>query len=316
MSWANSRRVQEALRKLAFSASVERYLTPTAQEADLILPASTCWEGWTVRSGFFGGQTASCHLQYRSAVIEPLYDSRPDLAIIFQLAGALNLAGHFWNGDLEKAFAYFLEPSGITLEELRRAPRGITYPAALRYWNYKSEGFQTPSRRIELYSTTFQEHGYPALPVYEEPLANPDPEKYPLTLITKRRVEYTHGRNREVPGLRKRAPDPLVYIHPDVAREKGITQDEWVYVETNRGRVRFKASLTDLTRREVVFAEFGWWQECRELGLPGYDPFSEEGSNINLIVDDDQRDPVSATVPVGYYPCDISKISGTTAEEG
>jgi len=30
----------------------------------------------------------------------------------------------------------------------------------------------------------------------------------------------------------------------------------------------------------VVAAQHGWWQGCAELGLPGYDPFSAEGAQL------------------------------------
>ena len=34
-------------------------------------------------------------------------------------------------------------------------------------------GFNTPTRKIELYSETLLAHGYPPLPEYEEPLVGP-----------------------------------------------------------------------------------------------------------------------------------------------
>lgn len=89
--------------------------------------------------------------------------------------------------------------------------------------------------------------------------------------------------------------------------KEDLNQDEWVYIKTPAGQVKLKANLSTKTQPGVVFTEFGWWQDCEELGMPGYDPFSEEGANINLILSDEQKDPVSGTIPIGYHSCNLCK---------
>ena len=55
----------------------------------------------------------------------------------------------------------------------------------------------------------------------------------------------------------------------------------------------------------------GWWQACPDLGLPGYDPFSAEGANVNLIIDNDVIDPITGSVPHRSYPCRVAPACPT-----
>ena len=83
---------------------------------------------------------------------------------------------HFWEGDIDAAYRHQLAPSGVTLEALRAAPGGIRVGLKARYRKYSERdavgvaaGFATPSRKVELYSETFFDHGYAPLPEYVEP---------------------------------------------------------------------------------------------------------------------------------------------------
>jgi anaerobic selenocysteine-containing dehydrogenase len=82
---------------------------------------------------------------------------------------------------------------------------------------------------------------------------------------------------------------------------------EWVNLETVAGAVRLKAEYNDALHPRVVCARYGWWQDCGELGLPGYDPFSRNGANINLIISNDYTDPISASVPHRSRMCRVTK---------
>jgi hypothetical protein len=53
--------------------------------------------------------------------------------------------------------------------------------------------------------------------------------------------------------------------------------------------------------------QHGWWQACPELNEPGYDPFSEDGANYNLVVGSAAFDPVSGSVPLRAYLCQVRR---------
>jgi thiosulfate reductase/polysulfide reductase chain A len=80
-------------------------------------------------------------------------------------------------------------------------------------------------------------------------------------------------------------PDPLVEIHPDTARELGIADGEWVYIETRRGVIKQKAKVTEAIHPKVINVEHGWWfpeQPAQEPWLHGL-----WQSNANVLTDDD-----------------------------
>ena len=48
-------------------------------------------------------------------------------------------------------------------------------------------------------------------------------------------------------------------IHPDTAKEHGIRDGDWVWIENNIGRCRQKAKVTPTIHPNVVNAGHGWW---------------------------------------------------------
>jgi thiosulfate reductase / polysulfide reductase chain A len=55
-----------------------------------------------------------------------------------------------------------------------------------------------------------------------------------------------HSENRQLGiGTREQYPDPIMDIHYDTAREKGIKDGDRVYIEIRRGPIRQRAKLTD-----------------------------------------------------------------------
>jgi len=85
-----------------------------------------------------------------------------------------------------------------------------------------------------------------------------------------------------------------VELHPNaaarVASPPGLGRDR------NAGRTRrARAHLNDSLDPRRCRREHGWWQDCAELGAPGYDRSGRIGANFNLTVDPTMRDPVSGT---------------------
>lgn len=312
---------KEALARLDFYVHADPFSNPGAElYADLLLPAATCWESPALKIGFRLAGPAATHVQFRPPVVQPLYESRSDMEIIFQLAVRLGVGDHFWDGDIEEAFEYQLKPSGLTLAQLRANPRGITVNIPVRYEKHvqkdqegRLKGFGTPTHRVEIWSKTFADHGYDPLPVYREPAFSPTErpdlaERFPLILTMSKLGQFCHSQHRQIPGLRQQVPHPFVEIHPRTAEELGIRDGEWVEVESAHGKVRLLACYTPGLDPRVVCVQHGWWQSCSELGLPGYDAFSPEGANVSLLVGEEATDPISGSVPFRSNLCRVNKV--------
>jgi anaerobic selenocysteine-containing dehydrogenase len=99
-----------------------------------------------------------------------------------------------------------------------------------------------------------------------------------------------------------------VALHPTAAQARGISNGDWVSIETPEGSVRARARLNESLDPRVVVGEHGWWQGCPELGVPAYDPFEPTGANLNLLIGTAARDPVSGTAAHKSYLCEIRPV--------
>jgi len=82
--------------------------------------------------------------------------------------------------------------------------------------------------------------------------------------------------------LRDSHPEPLVTIHPDTAGKLGIQDSDWVYIETKRGRIKHKATLSPNIDPRVVIMEHGWWFPEKETDMYGW-----AESNLNVLTSSD-----------------------------
>jgi anaerobic selenocysteine-containing dehydrogenase len=318
-------RGKEAFTALDFYVHMDMFANPTASFADVLLPASTPWESEALKTNFGLKGCAPAAVgwaQLRKAVVPPLPGTRSDLAVIFDFACRLGLGEQFFAGDIDVAWRHQLEPSGLTLEQLRANPVGLKVELATHYQKYagvdpnsgKPRGFPTSSRKVEIYSARFAAAGYDPLPCHDEPAdspldAGPLASDYPLVLTSFRLLQYVDDQHRNIPRLRNDAPEPFIEIHPETAGVLQVQDGQWVDVEAVSGKVRLKAKYNDALDPRVVCAPYGWWQACRELGLPGYDPLSPAGANINLIIPNTHIDPISASVPHRSRMCRVTKAA-------
>ena len=289
---AEANRTYDAFKKLEFIVVVDLFMTPTAMAfADIVLPAATYPEkdGLTIPGGrsFIGTINKA---------IEPVGECKSDTEIILEMGKRLNPEAWPWKDDREM-MSSMLQRIGMTFEELR--DKGYFYDP-FEYKKYekgllhpdKKAGFNTPTRKVELYSTVMEKWGYDPLPSYREapesPISKPEMIKeYPFILITgARSPAFFTSEHRMIDWLRELVPDPIVEIHPDVAAKLGINDGQWVFIETPRGRIKQRAKLTTGVDPRVVAAQYGWWfPEIKDAG------HGWQESNVNMLTDND---------PAGY----------------
>ncbi len=302
----NSRKVLKALLTLDLSVVVDYFMTPTAEFADYVLPATS----WLERDGLCDEPYAGI-VSARQKVTEPLHERWDDLKIVIELMKRIPWADRKivpWN-DVSECHDWMVEGMGLKFEDLKK--KGYVSIEHV-YHKYEKNGFGTPSGKVELFSSIFEKNGYDPLPDYKEPpegpLTTPHLMKdYPLILTTGgRSINYFCSEGRQIGNLRKLEPDPEVEIHPETAKNMNIQHGDWVWIETpqiKEERVRFKASLTSRIDPKVVHAAYGWWYP--EMPGPEHGCFE---SNINLVLTGDPpRDEICASVPTRATLCRIYK---------
>lgn len=297
---ANAREAYAALQKLDFLAVIDFFLTPTAELADIVLPAAT----WLEQDYIGDFWKRHGYVVARQKVVE-IGECWQDHKI-FQELGKRMGQGERWWDTLEQALDYMLEPSGLTFDEFRE--KGYL-KGEMKYRKYLDQGFSTPTGKVELYSTVLEKWGYDPLPKYteipESPVSRPDlAERYPYILNAGLRTPvFFHSEGRNIPWLREIRPDPIVEIHPQTADRHGIHEGQWVNIESPRGRIRQRAKLNSGIDPRVVVAEHGWW--FPEESGPGH---GWDISNVNLLTDNDPAgfDPALGSTNLRVLLCNIS----------
>ena len=296
---ANAKEVYRALEKVEFMAVSDFFLTPTAELADIVLPAAT-WLEMDYIGDFWKRHG---YLLPRRKVIQ-VGECRSDHEMLNDLGHRVG-QGEYWWDTFEDGLNYILEPIGITWKEFKKTGymRG-----EVRYQKYKEAGFSTPTRKFEIFSTVLDSWGADPLPQFKEPPESPysTPQlykKYPYIIITGRRLPgFFHTENRQLTWMRELHRDPVIEIHPDTAKKEGISEGDWVVIESPRGRIRQRAKIFAGIDPGVVSAEHGWW--FPEKKDPGH---GWEESNINILTDNsyDACDPAMGATPVRTLLCRI-----------
>ncbi len=299
MTRANAAEVRRALEAVEFMAVADFFLTPTAELADIVLPAATWLEMDYV--GDFWKRHG--YLLPRRKVIQ-VGECRSDHEMLNDLAHRVGQGEHWWE-TFDGALDWILQPLGLTWKEFREMDH---LRGEVEYRKYEKRGFSTPTSKFELYSTVLEGLGYDPLPRHREPPESPlsAPEvaaEYPYILITGRRLPgFFHSENRQVPWLRELHPEPVVEIHPVTARKEGIREGEWVIIESRRGRIRQRARLSEGIDPRVVGAEHAWWFPERKEPGHGW-----QESNVNLLTDNayEACDPAMGATSVRTLLCRI-----------
>jgi anaerobic selenocysteine-containing dehydrogenase len=298
VSRANAKEAYAALQKLEFLVVIDHFMTPTAELADIFLPAGTWLEqnhvadNWK-RHGYVFARQKCCEIG------EAWQDHK-----IFQELG--KRMGQEWWPTVEDGLDYLLEPSGLTFEEFKQ--KGYLQGENI-YHKYKERGFSTPTRKVELWSTILEKWGRDPLPKYvevpESPYSTPEvAKKYPYIFNAGLRTPtYFHAAGRMIPWLREIRPDPIAEIHPETAKKHGIKDGQWIYIESPRGRIKQRAKLYEGIDPRVVTSEHGWW--FPEIKDPGH---GWEISNANILTDNafETCDPNMGSTNVRVCLCDIS----------
>jgi anaerobic selenocysteine-containing dehydrogenase len=272
--WSNAKETFDALNKFDFIAVADIFMTPTAELADIVLPVATHLEFDSISHS----AELPCVAQVQQKVTE-VGECWSDSRILIELGKKLGLGQYFWN-DEHEFLDELLKPAGLTFEEFRQVG-AIT--GVKQYRHYQANGFNTPSGKVELYSSNLKQWGFDPLPTYHELPETPysDPElakEYPLIFTNWKPGVFRHSMLRQVSSLRSAHPEPIVNINPQTAKKLRIKDGDWVYIETKRGRIKHKAGLTDSLDPRVVVIEHGWWYP--EQGITDLHGWTESNANI------------------------------------
>jgi thiosulfate reductase/polysulfide reductase chain A len=204
----------------------------------------------------------------RDQAIKPRFDSRPAWWIFRELLRRMDVKEALDFETIEELWNYQLDGTAVTISELRET--GIVALAAAPKQTRRDElKFPTPSGKIEIESETLKQAGLPSLPAY---IPKQAPTGDDFTLLFAKTATLAHGQSLNNPLLNERAPEQVLWIHPDRAAPLGISDGD--EVEVNGGGHYtgcLRAKVTSWIHPDAVFMLHGYGATVplakRALGL-------------------------------------------------
>lgn len=273
VSLPNNNMVREALEKLEFFVAIDFFMSETARYADIVMAGSLQEEEEGTVT------TAEGRVTRIRKAINPPGDARMDTQILLELAERLGVGEKFQFANAEAIFNELRVASkggtadynGITYEKIEKnmgvfwpCP-DIDHPGTPRLWEDRK--FCTPDQRAHFQPVS-----------YRDPQEVTD-DDYPVIMTTGRVVsQYLSGtQTRRIGKLVKQYPEPLLEIHPALAKKYGIDERQLVRVKTRRGEAEFPAQIVETIREDTVFIPYHWpgRKSANQLTSGHLDPVSK-----------------------------------------
>ncbi|MEJ2604091.1 MAG: formate dehydrogenase subunit alpha [Gammaproteobacteria bacterium] len=241
------------------------FLTETAWQADVVLPASAHAE----KTGTF--TNTNRQIQLAREVVPPPGDARPDWWITQEIARRLGLPWDYAHPRdvFEEMTGIMPSLANITWERLERE-EAVTYPCdapdeagnAVIFGN----GFPTGNGRARIVPADL-------LPPDELP-----DEDYPMILTTGRLLEHWHTgamtrRSRSLDGLE---PEAVACLSPQDLDRMALAPGDFVHVSTRRGGIDLRVRPDGDVAEGTVFIPFCYTEAAANLLTnPRLDPFGK-----------------------------------------
>lgn len=268
-------KMERAFKKLEMVVTVDQFFNETVKHSDIVLPVTTLFEEWTVDVSYW-----HYWLALNEQAIQPMHEAKSDIEIACALSRAMNAkepgsctfpqeadVKEWTIKEFNKGiYDYF----GIeSWEELRKGPVKAKLKSSAAWPDRK---FKTPSGKYEFKSELCEKNGFNALPVYVEPRKPTAPFRLYTT-----HIQYgLHSQFINLDWMKPFYPEPSVFIHPAVAREKGIAEGDLVRVFNSIGEVKVPARLSNNVSRDMVVMYEAW--------------FPDIDFNVQNVVDDCRSD--------------------------
>lgn len=254
--------VKDAFEKLELLVVQDIFLTETAKIAHVVLPAASFAE----KDGTFTNTERRVQ-RVRKAVPEP-GEARQDWQIICGISEKMGYSMNYTSS--EEIF-----------EEIRKATpqyAGISYSRlGLTGIQWPCPDNNHPGTPILHTSKIARGKGLLVGVEFRPPAETPDKE-YPFVLTTGRDYYQYHSATmtRKSWLLNNYCPESMAEINPEDGRMLGVSDGDWIKIESRRGHVIVKAKLADRVPKGVVFKRFHFHEAAiNKLTNPILDPVSK-----------------------------------------
>lgn len=267
---------RKAINELDFYAVGEIRPTEPTWYADVILPEDTYLERYDTLFVVTGW-----HKQYvslRQPVVKRIYNTRPGWWIAKEIGKRLGLSEYYPYEEYEDVIRYQLRNTGISFTKLKREGV-ITFPAKQFLNLNEIYSFNTPDKKVQLYSKELKDLGFDPLPKFEP--VNDPPYGY-FRLVYGMMPPHSQGKTESNPWLSTIIPQPQLWINETIARSMGLENNQDIVLENQEGikSGKVKILMTPGMRPDAVFLPHGFGLNERKL----LDFTKQELSDNHLII--------------------------------
>ncbi len=293
--WPDTNYILEALNGIEFFVSIDLFMTEACKHADIVLPACSSLERTEIKV------FSDNYICSPEVAIEPLGESKNDIIILTELSKKLGIDDEMLNMTYDEYMDYMIEPTGVTLEELRENKNNPIMARNIGTYKekkYETEGFNTPSGKVEFVSNILAKysktHGYDSLPKYksfQDIYPEYENNEYPMIMNTgSRRPQFMHSRTYRMDWIKNLEEAAFVDISLRDAERYGIKQGDKVVISTLKGSIEAVANVTIVSQEGVLSMYHG-----------------NPDADVNILMDKDFLDPISGYPGFKCFPCKISK---------
>jgi anaerobic selenocysteine-containing dehydrogenase len=242
--------IKGLMREDIFTVVHERFMTDTALYADIILPATTSLE----HSDIYRSYGHYC-IQRAYPVIEPLGQAKSNWEVFSLLARAMGFEEPFFNQTADELIDQVIHPPKPWLAQVNFNELQAGRPVELPRPNGYKTIFKTPSGKIEIYNSRETE----SLPRYMEPHG----DDAPYWLVNTPSIYSLNSSFNEQPELVRKKEEMYLFMNPEDASIKGLSEGQRVIAFNERGEVTFVLKITPKVPKGVVVTEGVFWlKDC------------------------------------------------------
>ncbi|MDO8751332.1 MAG: molybdopterin-dependent oxidoreductase [Dehalococcoidia bacterium] len=287
------KRWEQALAKIPFVVHHTTHISEWSMYSDIVLPAKTYLEKWSAGAPA-GGASVWSGVTLFQPVVEPLYDTKSEVELAIALGK--KLGEHYPSikksfdgiggphGDT--AEGYTKARTEVFWKALPGGWDEFKQKGTVNVGPYKFKWeFDTPSKKFEFYTGNLKalfeklkvtnadldtyhikaRGDLVYVPHYEDPTFIGDAAKYPLSLVTYKNQLNQEGRSANTQWAQEMYLNPLygtgwtnlAEVNPETAKKYGIAEGDAVYVESEVGRIKATAKLSEGIHPAIVAMAYG-----------------------------------------------------------
>ncbi|NQV59814.1 MAG: molybdopterin-dependent oxidoreductase, partial [Alphaproteobacteria bacterium] len=200
----------------------------------------------------------------------------------------------FWRDELAPGQRYFKHANKDYLEyAVKMGFIGAAQPVVLQLYTESLQRFRLAARGVgdqqppEGHRKRI-ERFFDPLPIWYPPSAvdGAVAEDYPLHAISQRPAAMYHSWGSQNAWLRQIHTANRLYISEAVAREKGIEDDGWAYLESRHGRIKAQVRVMAGVNEHTVWTWNAIGKRSGAWNLAADAPESEKGFLLNHLIED------------------------------